>query len=156
MTFNQNGDRQQIVRNQFFLGEQYPHGKLHLFHSFIGLPYKLQIWERLIELPIDYDAGDIRNEMVVSYDFTYNYYEVIEGEFQTFYGWRSEMGLDGKEIEAVEGDGFDFVYMNVPSNVKFNLGSEQKYIGQLQAKETDWNNVTCPRPESSQMYLGCV
>lgn len=39
MTFNQNGDRQQTVWNEVYLTEQYPRGKLHLFHSFIGLPY---------------------------------------------------------------------------------------------------------------------
>ena len=60
----------------------------------------------------------------------------------------------GVDINAVEGEGFDFVYSNVPSGVKFNLNDEQKYLGQMQATATDWNDVTCPSPNNSQMFLG--
>ena len=48
--------------------------------------------------------------------------------------------------------------MNVPSGVKFDFDDKgsalQKYYGQLQAKRTNWNDVTCPSPENNQMFLG--
>ena len=93
--------------------------------------------------------------MIVSYDFTRNYYQKL-GEPQPFEGWESLIGLEGEKISAENGDGYEFIYMNVPSGVKFDFdtGVEQSYYGQLQASQTNWNDVTCPSPENSQMFLG--
>lgn len=67
MTFNQNGERQQLVQNKLFLGTQYPFGTLSLFNSFIGIPYRLAIWDKFVQLPIDMDD---QNGLIVSYDFS--------------------------------------------------------------------------------------
>lgn len=48
MTFNQNGERQQLVQNKLFLGTQYPFGTISLFNSFIGIPYRLAVWDKFI------------------------------------------------------------------------------------------------------------
>lgn len=52
-------------------------------------------------------------------------------------------------MPAVEGDGFDFIYENLPTDVNFQTPNT---IGQLSATETQYN-VTCPSPVKRKMYL---
>ena len=159
MTFNSNGDRLQTREFKQYLAEQYPHGQLQLFQSFIGVPYQLHIWQRSLSLPIDLDPSDTsireNEDLIVSYDFTRNYYQKL-GSPQPFEGWQSLIDLEGEKINAENGDGYEFIYMNVPSGVKFDFDQDakQRYYGQVQATHTNWNDVTCPSPENSQMFLG--
>ena len=157
MTFNSNGDRLQTREFKQYLAEQYPHGQLQLFQSFIGVPYQLHIWQQSLSLPIDLDPSDTsireNEDLIVSYDFTRNYYQKL-GSPQPFEGWQSLIDLEGEKIKAENGDGFEFIYMNVPSGVKFDQGAKQRYYGQVEATHTNWNDVTCPSPENSQMFLG--
>ena len=78
----------------------------------------MHIWERFIQLPIDFNAKDLEEEKIVSFDFTKNYYTTVSG-IQGFTGWKSLILKNGENIEAEEGEGFDFIYANVPSAVNF-------------------------------------
>ena len=147
MTFNQNGERQQTVQNKIFLAEQYPRGTISFFQSFIGIPYKLYIWEQFIELPVTIGDPRYDDTLIVAHDFTkYN----TPAGLDTFEGWRTLVPENGQDLAAKKGDGFDFVIDNVPSAANFD---NPLLRGQLQAKTTDWN-VTCPAPTDSLMYLG--
>ena len=116
MTFNQNGERQQLVQNKIFLAEQYPRGTISFFQSFIGIPYKFYLWEQFIELPVSMDDPEYEETLLVAYDFTR--YE--DGTTETgFIGWPTLVADNGEDFPATKGDGFDFVIDNVPSEADF-------------------------------------
>ena len=78
--------------------------------------------------------------MLANYDFSKDNY--------TTGGWAPSGA--GAFLSASVGDGFQFIYDQVPSTVNFR--NPIRY-GQLDARSTQWNGVTCPDPEVDQMYL---
>ena len=106
------------MKSKVRLAEQYPAGTLSLFQAFEGVPYQLDIWERFIKLPIDLDAKNLATDQIVSFLFTKDNYEKDRETEPKFEGWRSL--VQGGDLRAVEGDGFDFIYSNVPSGVDFD------------------------------------
>ena len=83
-------------------------------------------------LPIDISAENIDQDKIVAYDFTKNYYNFEDGDIDpsnNYWGWQTLLD-NGQKIAAQEGEGFDFIFSNVPSNVNFD-GNDQSYIGQL-------------------------
>ena len=78
--------------------------------------------------------------MLANYDFSKDNY--------TTGGWAPSGA--GAFLSASVGDGFQFIYDQVPSAVNFR--NPTRY-GQLDARSTQWNGVTCPDPEVDQMYL---
>jgi len=58
--------------------------------------------------------------MVVNYDFRKDYYTVEEEEgVKIFEGWTTRIITNGENLPAIEGEGFDFIYQNVPTGVNF-------------------------------------
>ena len=58
----------------------------------MGLPYQLDIWERQMDLPIDFNAEDILSEKIVAYEFTKNYYDDEDGDRDPTndrFGWQT-------------------------------------------------------------------
>ena len=132
------------------MAPQYPAGTITLFQSFIGIPYKLHIWERFIELPINFRDPLIEEELIINFDFTKKYWKEIVSDFENFTGWGTLISVNGADLPATEGDGFEFIFANVPSDVTYEPPST---IGTLHATETQWQDGTCPNPEEPLMYL---
>ena len=63
------------------------------------------------------------------------------GSGTTFEGWESQVIDNGANLPAKEGDGFDFIDSNIPSNANFTNPST---LGTMEAIETDWKEITCP------------
>ena len=121
MTFNQNGDRQQLVTKKITLADQYPKGTLTLFQSFIGIPFELTIWQTFIKLPIDgTNPKFYEDDKIVSHNFSKDNY--IKGNSTHPEGWVTLL-LNGAEIPAKEGKGFDFIYKNAPTGVNYAKAS---------------------------------
>ena len=71
-------------------------------------------------------------------------------DFENFTGWGTLISVNGADLPATEGDGFEFIFANVPSDVTYEPPST---IGTLHATETQWQDGTCPNPEEPLMYL---
>ena len=112
------------------------------------------------------NADNINDEKVLYYDFTKNFYVKEQiGEGTTFTGWKSQVIDNGADLPAKDGEGFDFIYDNIPTAANFVNPTEK---GTMEAKnytttvndvttvayETDWVNNTCPSPEYNLMLLG--
>ena len=107
--------------------------------SFTGVPYTVKAWQKFIQLPIDQDMKNLDSGMIADYNFQKSSYSS---------GWKATKGR-GDTLKASSGD-FTWVYEKVPSKVNFN---SQSHLGSLKATETQWNGVSCPNPETSQMYF---
>lgn len=110
MTFNQNGDMLQLVNMDVRLGQQYPSATMNLFQSFTGVAYRVQAWQKFIELPIAEDASDFRTGLIANYNFLIDNY--TSGS-----GWQQGSGPLLSAPNA--GVDFDFIYDKVPSNADF-------------------------------------
>ena len=79
------------------------------------MPYELQIWERFIKLPIDFNVKEeeIEKERVVYYKF-YKDSKTFDSK-----GWKTQVAVNGEDLPSKEGDGYDFVEANIPSGVNF-------------------------------------
>ena len=107
--------------------------------SFAGVPYTIQAWQKFIELPIDQDSKSLKTDMIADYNF-------LEENYSG--GWKAKGGR-GTTLET-SAKNFEWVYDKVPSNVDYTSPS---LFGQVEATSTQWNGVSCPDPETSQMYF---
>ena len=92
---------------------------MSLFQSFIGIPYRLHIWERFIQLPVNFNDPLLDEELIINFDFTKDYWKEIVSDFASFTGWGTLITVNGADLPATEGDGFEFIFANVPSAVNF-------------------------------------
>ena len=94
------------------------------------------------------------DDMIIHYDFTRDNWDKSSDNISSFEGWRSKISSvtsRGKDLEATEGQNFDFIYANLPSEADFFSPDK---TGQIDAVSTQWNSVTCPSPEYNLMILG--
>ena len=133
MTFNENGQRLQVMTLDEYLAPQYVEAEMTLFEAFTGVPYRLQLWETRHELPIEQNAA-FREDTALVADINF----AREDPKATQWGL-----FDGTFLVKADESNFDIIFDKVPSVVSYD---EDDIHGVIGAKQTAWNGVSCPDP----------
>lgn len=141
MTYNTNGERQQLVHFDEKLMRQRPNNRLVLFKNFSGYARTIRIWDRFHSIPIS-DLDYPTEGLVLDNDFTIdNFMEA---------GWLSK--TTGFILKGSAGSGFNFYLKKVPST-ELTFATPASTLGQIHATENIWNGMSCNFPLTNRQIV---
>jgi hypothetical protein len=160
MTFNTNGERQQLVTKEVYLAPQIPRPELVLFENFIGNVLELQLgYDGDIQIPyqtavIDEDNEEYEDGLLRAASLNYNF------EFSNYNGegfWpmnvdendRGDAGFQRDFLARVNNQMlFEELLAPIPENINY---AEPSALGQLHAEEKLWDGMSCPDTVNNQL-----